>query len=166
VSPGGTSVSDLYEQDFVGWTEQQARLLREAAAQGINVPLDWANLAEEVEGLGRSELRALESQLHRLILHLLKLEFSSARDPRAGWLDGADDARIRVLRHLRQDPGLKPRLPGVIADAEADAARQAIRELRRHGEDPAGIVARRDVGAIYSADQILGDWLPERPDLS
>ena len=159
-------MSDLYELDFIGWTEQQARFLREEAARGTNLPLDWANLAEEVEGLGRSELRALESQVHRLMLHLLKLEFSSARDPRAGWLDSVDDARIRILRHLRQDPGLRPRLPGVIADAEADAVPQAIRELRRHGEDPAGIVARRDAGAIYSADQILGDWLPERPALT
>ena len=155
-------MSDLYEQDFIAWTAQQALLLRQAAASS-NLGLDWANLIEEVESLGRSELRALESQVERLILHLLKLEFSPALAPRAGWVESVDDARSEIRRHLRFDPGLKPRLPGAIADAQPEAVRKAANALRTHGEDPSGILARARAGAIYAQDALFGDWLPEPP---
>ena len=45
----------LYEEDFVAWTEQQAEALRSAARGSTNQPLDWENLAEEIESLGRSD---------------------------------------------------------------------------------------------------------------
>jgi Domain of unknown function DUF29 len=39
------NVAQLYEEDFVRWTEQQSNALREAAPTGTNLPLDWENLA-------------------------------------------------------------------------------------------------------------------------
>jgi hypothetical protein len=157
-------MSDLYEQDFIGWTEQQARLLRQAAADS-NLGLDWTNLIEEVEGLGRSELHAAASQIRRIILHLLKLEFSSAANPRPGWQESVADARAELESLLDSDPGLQPRLAALLASETPRAAKQAAEALRRYGEDPAGIVARQRAGATYPLDQLLGDWLPERPDL-
>jgi hypothetical protein len=159
-------MSDLYEQDFIGWTEQQARLLRQAAAAGSNLGLDWANLIEEVESLGRSEYRALASQVRRIMLHLLKLEFSTATNPRAGWEESVADARAEISSLLRSDPGLRPRLAGIIADEAPRAAKLAVAALRAHGEDPAALIACQRGGATHTQDQILGDWLPERPDLS
>ena len=44
---------ELYDQDFLRWTEQQATALRRAAKDS-NLPLDWENLAEEIESLGKS----------------------------------------------------------------------------------------------------------------
>lgn len=158
-------MSDLYERDFIGWTEQQARALREAASAGSNLGLDWANLIEEVEGLGRSELHAAASQIRRIILHLLKLEFSPSVPPRLGWLDSVADARAELESLLSSDPGLKPRLASVRADEWRRATKQAVAALRAHGEDPARIIERQRTDAIYSESQILGDWLPERPDL-
>jgi hypothetical protein len=38
-----------YERDFVAWTEQQADLLRRAAAREPTSDLDLRNLAEEIE---------------------------------------------------------------------------------------------------------------------
>jgi hypothetical protein len=157
-------MSDLYEQDFIGWTEQQARLLREAAATS-NLGLDWTNLIEEVEGLGRSQYHALARQIRRIILHLLKLEVSPAAGPRAGWEESIADARAEAASLLRRDPGLKSRLPGIIAEEWHDATRQAAAALRAYDEDPAAILARQRAGASYSIDQIFGDWLPERPGL-
>ena len=158
-------MSDLYERDFIGWTEQQARALREAAARGTNLPLDWDHLIEEVEGLGRSELHAAASQIRRIILHLLKLEFSPSVPPRLGWLESVADARAELESLLSSDPGLKPRLAGVSADEWRRAAKQAVAALQAHGEDPTGILARQRAGTRYTEDQLLGDWLPERPDL-
>ena len=65
----------LYEQDFVRWTEAQAAVLRRGAETKSNLPLDWTNLAEEVESLGRSQRRELRGRLATIVEHLLKLEY-------------------------------------------------------------------------------------------
>src|SRR5262249_8517992 len=49
---------DDYEDDFYAWTVEQARLLRSGELSSI----DAANMAEEIEGLGRSDRRELESR--------------------------------------------------------------------------------------------------------
>ena len=56
----------LYEQDFFLWTKEQAAALR--LAKNSNLPLDWENLAEEIER--KSDRRELRSQIR----HLLKLD--------------------------------------------------------------------------------------------
>ena len=45
-----TGKQKLYEQDFYAWTLQQAELLRSQTQQD----LDWANLAEEPEDMGKT----------------------------------------------------------------------------------------------------------------
>jgi hypothetical protein len=67
-------ISDLYDEDILQWSEQQATLLRcRAAGELVNdADLDWPNIAEEIESVGRSELRALESHLILALLHDLK----------------------------------------------------------------------------------------------
>jgi hypothetical protein len=46
-----------------------------------NGPLDLVHLAEEVEDLGSEQRWAVESQLERIIEHLLKLEHSPSGSP-------------------------------------------------------------------------------------
>ncbi len=60
-----------YEKDFVIWTEEQASALK--ARQFTR--LDYDNLIDEIEDMGKSEKRSLESYLQRLIEHLLKLQY-------------------------------------------------------------------------------------------
>lgn len=65
---------DLYTADFVAWSAQQAELLRRlAAGERVNDALDWGNLIEEVECLGRSETRAVRSLLTQAMVHALKI---------------------------------------------------------------------------------------------
>ncbi|MGG5811545.1 DUF29 domain-containing protein [Falsiroseomonas sp. CW058] len=64
---------DLYHRDFVAWSRLQAdRLRRLAAGERVN-DLDWANLIEEVEDLGKSETKAVESLLAQALIHAMKL---------------------------------------------------------------------------------------------
>jgi hypothetical protein len=42
-----------YEEDFYGWTVEQSRLLRSGELSAIDV----ANIAEEIESMGRSDRR-------------------------------------------------------------------------------------------------------------
>jgi Domain of unknown function DUF29 len=88
----------LYEEDFVRWAEAQAAGLRRAAETNSNLPLDWMNLAEEVESLGRSQRRELRGRLANIIEHLLKLEYSPRTEPRIGWLEtiGGSGAKSSV----------------------------------------------------------------------
>ncbi len=54
---------DLYDRDFLAWSEHQAALLRRlAAGERVDQAVDWSNVIDEVESLGRSELRACESR--------------------------------------------------------------------------------------------------------
>ncbi|MFL5332587.1 MAG: DUF29 domain-containing protein [Geminicoccaceae bacterium] len=63
-----------YDTDILLWSQKQAELLRVAARHGINLPLDWDNIAEEIEDVGRSQLHAVQSHLVLALLHDLKAE--------------------------------------------------------------------------------------------
>ena len=62
-------MEDVYDTDILIWSERQADLLRRRAANA----LDWDHLAEEIEDLVRSELRAVESHLVQAMLEDLKV---------------------------------------------------------------------------------------------
>ena len=154
-----TDAPTLYDKDFVTWSKQQAEALRAAAHTGSNLPIDWENLAEEFETLGASERRALYSQIHRVVRHLLKLEFSPALEPRRGWVETIGDARTQIEFVLEMSPSLKNEVEPARGAERTRASRGAIRDLQKYGEiDSAGISKIR--AARYTADQILGDWLP------
>src|SRR5207237_8425800 len=102
-----SDVKSLYDEDFVAWTQQQAKALRAAAGSRTNQPLDWENLAEEVEDLGKSVRREMGSQIRRIIRHLLKLQYSPAIDTRRGWFESITGARSEMEDILEQNPSLR-----------------------------------------------------------
>jgi hypothetical protein len=104
------STVPLYERDFCEWTAEQAAALRAAAARRLNLALDFENLAEEIESLGRSDRRALASHVKRVTLHLLKLQYSPAQEPWAGWQDSVDLHRQEAHALLSDSPSLRPHL--------------------------------------------------------
>jgi hypothetical protein len=66
--------SDLYDSDVVTWAEQQAAVLRRmAAGERINDQVDWENVIEEVESVGRSEVETVTSLLINVMDHKLRL---------------------------------------------------------------------------------------------
>jgi Domain of unknown function DUF29 len=150
-------MGNLYDQDLVLWSEQQARELRAAASAGWNAPIDWQNLAEEIESLGRSERHALASHIGTVIEHLLKLEVSPVTEPARGWRDTVRRARRDIARLLKDSPSLMREIPAMVAD-ELSSARSLIRaSLQDYGEQP-----RVDMDALaYSDEQVVGEWLPD-----
>ncbi|MGA1855509.1 DUF29 domain-containing protein [Azospirillum sp. 11R-A] len=144
-----------YDTDFLAWTEEQARLLREASRERINTPIDWENVAEEIESMGRSELRAVESALVRVIEHLLKLEYSPAADPRGDWKVSVLEHRDRVARDLSASPSLRGRID--TADIYKSGRKIAALGLERDGLRLSDLPP----DCPYSLDQILDeDWWP------
>ena len=57
------SMSDLYDTGIPIWPERQAELPRRRAASELvnDAEIDWPNVAEEIEDVGRSELRSCRS---------------------------------------------------------------------------------------------------------
>lgn len=112
-----------YEQDFYGWTQEQAALLR----SGRLTDLDIENLIEEVETMGRSEKRALESRLSVLLLHLLKWHY---QPPKRGnsWKYTIIEQRLKFQRVLKQNPGLKSEINTILTDAYEYALLKATHE--------------------------------------
>lgn len=113
----------LYDADFYAWANQQAALLRD----GRLSEADIANIAEEIESMGRSEKRELVSRLQILMLHLLKWRYQSKRRGKS-WRSSIKVQRIELKRHIRDNPSLKSRIAEAIADAYEVALLEAERE--------------------------------------
>jgi len=65
-------MAGVYETDIVLWSEQQSDLLRRlAAGERVNDQVDWENVVEEIESVGRSEVRGVTSVLKNAIQHKL-----------------------------------------------------------------------------------------------
>ncbi len=103
-------MSDLYDADILAWSERQGALLRRiAAGDRVNdADLDWPNIAEEIEDVGRSELHAVESLLVQALLHDLKAEaWPLARDA-PHWR--AEARRFRGDAAARFSPSMRQRI--------------------------------------------------------
>ena len=150
-------MSSCYGDDFYAWTRQQADNLRRARDSGSNLPLDWANLIEEVDSLGASERRELRSNLVRIVEHLAKLRYSPARWPRRGWMRTVQRHRDRIEPILTDSPSLRGDLAGQVADAWRIARRDATKGLQRHLEN-----ATLPEPCTFGVAQVLDpDWFPE-----
>lgn len=147
-----SSNSDLYDTDFYAWTQEQAGLLRDQKTQA----LDYANLAEEVESLGRSERNALESRLEKLVLHLLKWRYQPDKRVRGhSWEDTIREQRRRLSRLLSQNPSLGPTVPTVLAESYPYVRQRAQLQTRLP-------LATFPEACPWSVEQVLdADFWPE-----
>ena len=151
-------MSGLYDEDIVLWSERQAVLLRRiASGENVNDQVDWPNIIDEVETVGRSERNALRSHVAVVLEHLIKLSASPAADPRNGWKTSVRRARIDIGRKLKDSPGLRSAVAGMILDETPSARELAASAMEEYGEAPrAGISAM-----AFTEDQVLGDWFPD-----
>ena len=99
-----------YQQDFYTWSLEQADLLRQKRFKEI----DLEHLAEEIEDMGKSEKRAMESYIECLLMHLLKWEYQPYNTGRRSWELTIIEQRNRLNWHLKENPGLKSKLSEAI----------------------------------------------------
>ncbi len=149
------SAVKLYEADFVRWTERQSDALRKAAGVGTNLPLNWENLAEEIESLGRSQRRELHNRIAGILEHLLKLEHSPATDPRRGCIETIARQRSEIELLLNDSPSLRQDVARIITEEAPRAAHLTTRVLHVYGEYVGNLAV-----PTYTEEQVLGDWFP------
>jgi hypothetical protein len=87
-----------YDTDILEWSERQAELLRRRAAGDLvnDAALDWPNIAEEIEDVGRSELRSSRSLLRQALRHMLKAKVWPLSRDAPSWRADAIDFRRRA----------------------------------------------------------------------
>lgn len=100
-------MGNLYWDDVLLWSEQQAGLLRRlAAGERVNEQIDWENLIEEVESVGNEQLHAVESLLLQALIHMVKARsWPDARDApkwRADAMSFRAQAANRFVPSMRQ----------------------------------------------------------------
>jgi len=115
--------SNLYETDFYAWTLEQSKLLKAGDLKN----LDIVNLVEEVESLGKQQRQELRNRLGVLIGHLLKWNYQPEKRSKS-WRVTIREQRREILRHLQENPSLKPYLPEAIADAYESGLDLVVRE--------------------------------------
>ena len=115
-----------YEQDYYQWTQVMARALRERDLEN----LDWENLIEEIEDMGKSQKRAIESLLMRLTEHLIKLKYWEEQKVRNSKHWRAEIVNFRVLLHkrLKDSPSLQAKLEEMYREILPDC-KQSVEQL-------------------------------------
>lgn len=117
------SAQPLYDQDFYGWANQQARLLR----AGKLSEADLEHIAEEIESMGKTEKRELISRLAVLLLHLLKWEYQPVRRG-SSWSRTIRVQRRDLTMHMKDNPSLKSVIPEAMENAYGNALIEAADE--------------------------------------
>jgi Domain of unknown function DUF29 len=153
-------VSD-YDTDTLLWSERQADLLRRlAAGEKVNAQVDWENVAEEIDSVGRSQRIALASHVRVVLEHLMRLDSSPAIEPRRGWRETVRRARLDIKELLGDSPSLRQTVETVIARQLPDVREIVADALADYGETPRVALA----GLSYDADAVLTGFFPAEPD--
>jgi len=142
-----------YERDFYAWSFEQARALRTRRPE----KLDWENLAEEIESLGRSDRREVRNRLKVILIHLLKWQYQ-AEHRSISWQTTINTQRDDLESVLADSPSLRRLVPELLAGAYPRARRDAAREM-----DLIPAAARKlPESSPFTVEQVLDeDFFPE-----
>ena len=93
--------------------------------------LDYENLAEEIESVGRSEKRELGHRLEVLLMHLLKWQYQpEGRREGHSWEDTIWEPRRQLVALLQDSPSLRHEVAPRLAQQYPAARRKAHRDTR------------------------------------
>lgn len=152
------ATATAYNRDFVLWAENQAKALSAAAHSKTDLPIDWENVAEEIDALAKRERRELANRIGRIIEHLTKLQFSPKLDPRPGWRATIREQRDKLEQLFEVSPSLRTSVTDVIAQRSLKATALALNDLIDRGE-----ISQGDIDHLpsFAENQILGNWFPD-----
>jgi hypothetical protein len=112
-----------YDRDFYAWTQEQSQMLKEHRVE----ELDWENLAEEIESLGKRERQELRNRMAILIGHLLKWQYQPGNRS-TSWKATIQEQRLQMTELLQDNPSLKPYIPEALEFSYKRGVNLAIKE--------------------------------------
>lgn len=119
------NISTLYEQDFHSWIQKHIVLLKGARFN----ELDVNHLVEELEDMGKSNKRELESRFIILIAHLLKWQYQPEMRSHS-WRCSIIEQRASINYLLKKVPSLKNTIAEAILEAYPEAVEIAVAETK------------------------------------
>jgi cytochrome P450 len=148
----------LYDEDYYTWAKRQAAALRALSARAPSNEVDWANVIEEMETLGRSEVRGVSSNLARLMDHVALLGLAPAdhRD-RRHWMVEVRGFRQAAAKDYR--PSMRQ---GVVAALDADWRLARDRAAAKLDCDPARLPEKRPFTLAELLHAVPVEDLPAR----
>jgi hypothetical protein len=149
--------NEVRPNDYYLWTQQQLAALREVARTS-NANVDWDEVIEEIEDLGKRERRSLESHIGTVIEHLLKLRFSPAPEPRRGWVETVLRTQYSIAKILRDSPSLQREVPAMIVGETGVQVEIVIDMLRSFDELDAKLEATIRASRFSETDVLK--WKP------
>jgi len=105
-----------HDLDFYLWTQQTAQVLR----SGNFSQIELDDLIEEVEDMGNSQKDALESNLIRVIQHLLKWKYQPEKRSNS-WKASITEHSLRLNRAFKKSPSLRRYFDQVLDECYSDA---------------------------------------------
>jgi len=118
-----TATAQLYETDFYGWVQNQVDSMRVRNLSN----LDFDNLIEEIDSMGKSLQRELTSRLEVLYAHLLKWQFQP-KFKGTSWELTIDEQRGKISELIQDNPSLLSKLDDCIARGYRHGKRAAMKE--------------------------------------
>ncbi|MDJ0673154.1 MAG: DUF29 domain-containing protein [Microcystis sp. M53598_WE2] len=116
-------VKNLYDQDFALWIEATVKQLK----SGDLSQVDLENLIEEVESLGKSQPKAVDNFLTRLLEHLLKRCYVVLPDCYWGWEIEIRNFRKELKKEFKYSPSLKRFMIEILEECYREAL-EAVKE--------------------------------------
>ncbi|MGL5831827.1 MAG: DUF29 domain-containing protein, partial [Waterburya sp.] len=107
--------------DYYLWTQTMVENLKNKDY----LKVDWDNLIEEIDDMGKSQKRAVESLLLRLTEHLLKLKYWETEKERnkKHWQSEVVNFRVLLRKRLKESPSLKANLAEMYVEILPDSKR-------------------------------------------
>ena len=122
VDPGvDKDLARLHDRDFNLWIEE----VKCAIASRNFENMDWDNLLDAIDDMGKSQKRSLESYLELLIAHILKLQYWESEKEKnyKHWQVEVVNFRNRIRRLLKQNPSFNKYMQEVYSEIFADAVK-------------------------------------------
>ncbi len=114
---------ELYERDFLIWTEDTARLLRAGRFDEVDVE----HIAEEIEDMGKSRRHELHSRLTTLLWHLLKWKYQPEKRS-TSWRLTILEQRRELGYLLEESPSLRPAVSKAVGSVYSHSVKGASTE--------------------------------------
>ena len=140
--------STPYNTDYNQWIQETIKAIKAKNFEKV----DWNNLIEEIESMGKSERRALLSLLTRLLEHLLKMSYWDAEKERnySHWASEVVNFRAQIENQLEDSPSLKRELPTFHQRAHSTAIKSVSK-----------LFALSDEAYISLENALDDDWFPK-----
>ena len=158
---GGTRSQRLYREDAWTWAKEQAGALRRRDVAAI----DWENVIEEIEDVGKRHSDRWISNCREAIAHLLRIEHYGSVENLNHWRREVGGYRRRMYRTLRDHRGMKGELDEMLATAWEDGRTEAVEKMAEYDapDDPAaqdrqvqGWNLRMPTSCPYALEDIAG----------